>query len=127
MKNLRQMPPPALLDESPHRLGLRVTMVQTAVYADLVPRYVPLGLTSPSRATALNHIAANPGCNQTELGTYTGVSRASTMTMVNQLEEAGLIERRSEAGDARMNSLFVTQRGEDVIAAGHQVLRSMRS
>lgn len=119
-KNLRQMPPRELLDEYPHRLGLRVSMVQTAVYADLVPRYAPLGLTSPSRGTALNHIVVNPGCNQMELGTFTGVSRASTMTMVNQLEAAGLVERRSEQGDARTNKLFVTERGNKAIFEAHK-------
>ena len=108
--NIRQMPPVAVLEESPDRLGLRITLVQIAVYADLVPRLAKLGLTSPSRLTALNHISANPGCNQTDLATFTGLSRASVKTMVDQLEHAGLVVRLASE-DARMNALQLTAHG----------------
>lgn len=104
------MPPPRVLRESPRRLGLRVTMVQIAVYADLAPRLGALGLSSPSRMTALFHIHAHPGCSQSELAQFTGLSRASTVTMVDQLEETGLVERRP-GGDGRTNALFLTEAG----------------
>ena len=74
------MPPSLVLGEGPERIGLRVTMVQLAVYADLTPRLNALGLTSPSRMTALFHIRANPGCSQSELAEFTGLSRASAVT-----------------------------------------------
>ena len=120
--NLRQMPPSAVLREGPERLGLRVTMVQLAVYADLTPRLNALGLTSPSRMTALFHIRANPGCSQSELAEFTGLSRASAVTMVDQLGETGLVERRAGA-DARTNALFITDAGEDAVArAAEQTL-----
>ena len=109
--NIRQLPPTAVLYEYPERLGLRVTMLQIAIYADLTPRLNELGLTSPSRMTALSHISATPGCSQSELGLFTGLSRASAMTMVDQLERAGLIVR-SAATDARVNALYLTERGE---------------
>lgn len=108
--NIRQMPPAAVLHESPDRLGLRITMVQIAVYAHLTPELAELGLTSPSRLTALHHINANPGCNQTELATFTGLSRASAKTMVDQLEHAGLVARQA-SDDARMNALELTDHG----------------
>jgi DNA-binding MarR family transcriptional regulator len=114
--NIRQMPPSLVLGEGPDRLGLRVTMVQLAVNADLTPRLNALGLTSPSRMTALFHIRANPGCNQSELALFTGLSRASAVTMVDQLEKAGLVERR-DSKDARVNALFITPAGQDAVAS----------
>src|SRR3982750_3041556 len=93
--NIRQMPPALVLEEGPERIGLRVTMVQLAIYADLTPRLNNLGLTSPSRMTALLPIRANPGCSQSELAEYTGLSRASAVTMVDQLQATGLVERRA--------------------------------
>lgn len=114
--NIRQMPPSLVLGEGPERLGLRVTMVQLAVYADLTPRLNALGLTSPSRMTALFHIRANPGCSQSELAEFTGLSRASAVTMVDQLEKSGLVQRRPGA-DARTNALFITEAGEDAVAS----------
>jgi DNA-binding MarR family transcriptional regulator len=116
------MPPSLVLKESPDRLGLRVTMVQVAVFADLTPRLNALGLTSPSRMTALFHIRANPGCSQSELAEYTGLSRASGVTMVDQLESNGLVERRAGT-DARTNALFITAGGEDAVARAAEQTR----
>jgi DNA-binding MarR family transcriptional regulator len=116
------MPPSLVLKESPDRLGLRVTMVQVAVFADLTPRLNVLGLTSPSRMTALFHIRANPGCSQSELAEYTGLSRASGVTMVDQLESNGLVERRAGT-DARTNALFITAGGEDAVARAAEQTR----
>lgn len=116
------MPPALVMREGPERLGLRVTMVQLAIYADLTPRLNALGLTSPSRMTALNHIRANPGCSQSELAEFTGLSRASAVTMVDQLEATGLVERRAGA-DARTNALFITAAGEDAVARSAEQTR----
>jgi DNA-binding MarR family transcriptional regulator len=113
------MPPSRVLAEAPERLGLRVTMLQLAVYADLAPRLTRLGLSSPSRMTALLHIRAHPGCSQSELAEYTGLSRASAATMVGQLETAGLVTRESGA-NARTNALFLTATGETVIERSHE-------
>ena len=120
--NIRQMPPSLVLKESPDRLGLRVTLVQVAVFADLTPRVNALGLTSPSRLTGLSHIRANPGCSQSELAEYTGLSRASAVTMVDQLEATGLVERRA-GSDARTNALFITPRGEEAVAQAYEQTR----
>jgi DNA-binding MarR family transcriptional regulator len=120
--NIRQMPPSLVLKESPDRLGLRVTMVQVAVFADLTPRLNALGLTSPSRMTGLFHIRANPGCSQSELAEYTGLSRASAVTMVDQLEANGLVERRAGT-DARTNALFITPGGEAAVAEAAEQTR----
>ena len=120
--NIRRMPPSLVLGEGPERLGLRVTMVQLAVYADLTPRLNALGLTSPSRMTALFHIRANPGCSQSELAEFTGLSRASAVTMVDQLEKSGLVQRRPGA-DARTNALFITEAGEGAVAGATDVTR----
>ncbi|MGH6617805.1 MarR family winged helix-turn-helix transcriptional regulator [Sphingomonas sp.] len=114
--NIRQMPPIAVLRESPDRLGLRITMVQIAVYSHLAPELAELGLTSPSRLTALNHINANPGCNQSDLATFTGLSRASVKTMIDQLEHAGLVDRLGSE-DARMNALHLTGQGRVALAS----------
>jgi DNA-binding MarR family transcriptional regulator len=112
------MPPSLVLKESPDRLGLRVTLVQVAVFADLTPRLNALGLTSPSRLTGLSHIRATPGCSQSELAEYTGLSRASAVTMVDQLEATGLVERRAGM-DARTNALFITPAGEEAVAQAY--------
>lgn len=110
LSNIRQMPPAEALREAPVRLGLRVTMLQLAIYADLTPRLTRLGLTSPSRMTALLHINARSGCSQSDLAQSTGLSRTGAATMVEQLEQAGFVERRAGA-NARTNALYLTEAG----------------
>ena len=112
--NIRQMPPASALREAPERLGLRVTMLQLAIYADLTPRLTRLGLTSPNRMTALLHINAHAGCSQSDLAQFTGLSRTSATTMVEQLEQAGFVERRAGA-DARTNALYLTDAGRSAM------------
>ena len=93
-------------------------MVQLAVYADLSPGLTALGLSSPSRMTALLHIRAHPGCSQSELAEFTGLSRPSAATMVSQIEAAGFVERRAGA-DGRTNALFLTEAGAEAIERSH--------
>ncbi|MBL8551340.1 MAG: winged helix-turn-helix transcriptional regulator [Hyphomonadaceae bacterium] len=112
--NLRQMPPAEALGEAPERVGQRITFAYLAAYADLAPRMERLGLSSPSRILALFHIKAHPGCSQSELAGWTGLSRASAMMMTNQLEEARIIERRS-GPNARTNALYLTAHGASVL------------
>jgi DNA-binding MarR family transcriptional regulator len=121
--SIRQMPPSIVLSEAPERIGLHVTMVQLAIYADLTPRLNALGLTSPSRMTALFHIRANPGCSQSELAEFTGLSRPSAVTMVDQLEKTGLVERRAGA-DARTNALYITEDGEEAVGRSAEQTRT---
>ena len=116
MSNIRRMPPAQIVAEYPRRIGFRISMVQIAIFADLTPRMNALGLTSPSRLTALVHIAARPGCSQSDLAVHTGLSRASAMTMTDQLEGAGIIERRG-GKDARTHGLHITAAGSEVLSA----------
>lgn len=118
--SFRQMPPLALLEEVPDNLGLRVTMLQLAIFADLTPKFEKLGLTHPSRMTALGHIAANPGCSQSNLATFVGLSRASVMNIVNQLDFAGFVERRP-GENGRTNALFLTPKGRDALNIAHRI------
>ncbi|MEG3179631.1 MarR family winged helix-turn-helix transcriptional regulator [Sphingomonas sp. LT1P40] len=62
------------------------------------------------RATAIAYISRHPGCDQTELGGFLGINRASTMSAVNALVTLGLVERRP-GRDRRSNALHLTQSG----------------
>jgi DNA-binding MarR family transcriptional regulator len=69
--------------------------------------------------TALLHINAHSGCSQSELAQFTGLSRTGAATMVEQLEQAGFVERKAGA-NARTNALFLTRPGR---AAMEQAVR----
>jgi len=60
----------------------------------------------------LNLINHNPGISQNDLAAAVVLKKSAVTQLVNQLEEAGLIERRKGAGDRRVNQLHLTQAGE---------------
>lgn len=62
---------------------------------------------SPARFSALLLIRDNPGCTQSALGKALDVNRASSMKIVNYLQDRGLVTRAASA-DMRANALFIT-------------------
>ena len=59
----------------------------------------------------LSVVAANPGINQGAVGRVLGIQRANMVALINQLVEAGSIERRTAANDRRAFALELTPAG----------------
>lgn len=72
----------------------------------------PMGLT-PARATAIAYFSNNPGAGQSDLARAIGISRASAMEMIDQLEGIAAIERRP-GRNLRTNALWLTAKGEQL-------------
>lgn len=94
------------------RLGLLLHQADVRVMAGLAARLSPLRVT-PARATAVVYIALNEGCDQSTLGRALGINRASTMKVVDELEQLGAIERRP-GRDRRSNALHLTPDGREL-------------
>jgi len=60
----------------------------------------------------LNLIAINPGLSQKDLAQAIVLRKSALTKLVNELECVGLIERRKEAADKRLNALYLTDAGE---------------
>lgn len=75
----------------------------------------------PPQFAALITIHQNPGLNQTRLVEMTGIDRSTVADIVDRLVARGYLERRRDAGDQRMNTLWTTPQGlaalESCIAA----------
>ena len=54
----------------------------------------------------------NPGLNQGQLGRALGVQRANMVSLIGDLTERGLIERRDVPGDKRAFALHLTAQGK---------------
>ncbi|SMH38952.1 MarR family winged helix-turn-helix transcriptional regulator [Maritimibacter sp. HL-12] len=59
----------------------------------------------------LNLIAINPGLSQKDLAQAIVLRKSALTKLVNELECVGLIERRKEATDKRLNALYLTEAG----------------
>jgi DNA-binding MarR family transcriptional regulator len=69
--------------------------------------------------SALGHLSREPGISYSELARRAGITAQSMQATLRQLENLGLVERRTEAGRGRTAELYVT-------AAGHAMLEENR-
>lgn len=66
-----------------------------------------LGLTR-SQWSVLRRLHRNPGASQSELAEMLEIEKASAGRLIDRLEANGWVERRPDAGDRRINRLYLT-------------------
>jgi DNA-binding MarR family transcriptional regulator len=86
----------------------RATHTRTAEVLDSV------GLTPPLFAL-LNVIGAREGAIQQELGSALGIDRSTMVSLIDQLESAGLARRRPSATDRRAREIAITPKGRRLL------------
>ena len=79
-----------------------------------------IGLT-PSLFALLNVIAAREGAIQQELGAVLGIDRSTMVSLIDQLEGAGLAKRRPSARDRRAREIVITPKGTRLLARAREL------
>lgn len=74
--------------------------------------------------TLLGHMEESGGCRATDLAAHYALDKSTVSRQVAALERAGLIERRQDPADHRVQVLHLTVAGQDILA---QVTRSRRA
>ena len=90
-----------------------------AKFADLL---VPLKFTPP-QAGILGVISRQNGLSQQALADLLGMFPSRLVLMLDELEQAGLIERRPHNSDRRVYALHLTARGKKALQAITRVAR----
>lgn len=85
-----------------------------------------LGLSDATGWVLLHVGRLGDGVRQTELAGALDIQGASLVRLIDQLEGSGLIERRVDAGDRRVNRIFLTPPGEAMVVQIEQALRAIR-
>ena len=96
-------------------LGYALRRAQIAAFNDFYRATAGHGITPP-RFTALVILSANPGLSQTALGQVLGIARSGAMLITDWLESRGLAERRVRPNDGRAWGLYLSDRGEALLA-----------
>jgi DNA-binding MarR family transcriptional regulator len=73
-----------------------------------------VGLTTALFAL-LNVINAREGAIQQELGSALGIDRSTMVSLIDQLESAGLAKRRPSATDRRAREIAITPKGRRLL------------
>lgn len=98
---------PAQLADLLHRLTRRLRRSNAE-------RLAPLGLT-PGQERALRMLTRSPEApRMTELAAYLGVQPRSVTTVIDALEEAGLVRREIDPANRRAILIRLTDRGEAI-------------
>ncbi|WP_416971133.1 MarR family winged helix-turn-helix transcriptional regulator [Streptomyces sp. 4F14] len=73
--------------------------------------------------TLLGHLEEDEGGRATDLAAYYGLDKSTISRQVTALERAGLVERRPDPADLRVQGLYLTDAGRRILA---QVTESRR-
>jgi MarR family transcriptional regulator for hemolysin len=80
-----------------------------------------VGLT-PALFALLNVIGAREGAIQQELGSAMGIDRSTMVSLLDQLEGAGLAKRRPSATDRRAREIAITPKGRRVLERARRLI-----
>jgi DNA-binding MarR family transcriptional regulator len=85
-------------------------------------RLEKLGLTTRMWG-ALNVLDVEGPLNQQVLGKLTGIDPSSMVSTVDDLEAAGLVERRRHPSDRRAHAIHITESGRETLTRGRALAR----
>ncbi|WP_235506808.1 MarR family winged helix-turn-helix transcriptional regulator [Altererythrobacter sp. Root672] len=91
-------------------VGFHLRLAHGAVYRHFTETFANLDLTQ-KQVSALWLAAEEPGISQVELGRKLSMDRATTMTIVNRLQDRDFMRRERSDSDGRKQALHVTQAG----------------
>ena len=96
-------------------VGFHIRLAHGAVYRHFTETFADLDLTQ-KQVSALWLVSDHPGVSQIELGGRLRMDRATTMTIVNRMQDRGYMRREQSDSDRRKQALFLTQAGAEALA-----------
>jgi DNA-binding MarR family transcriptional regulator len=91
-------------------VGFHIRLAHGAVYRHFTETFCDLDLTQ-KQVSALWLVSEYPGISQIALGGRLRMDRATTMTIVNRLQDRGYLRRERSDSDGRKQALFLTEPG----------------
>jgi len=98
----------------PGLIGYQLRLAQRAIFSDFAET-VGEGGVSPGLFGILVVIDENPGLTQQALADAAHLDRSTVVTVIDKLEDRGLVERH--AADRRSNGLFLAGKGAALLRA----------
>ena len=96
-------------------VGFHIRLAHVAVYRHFTETFSDLDLTQ-KQVSVLWLVADHPGISQIEVGQRLQMDRATTMTIVNRLQERDFMRRERSTSDARKQALYLTEAGGEALA-----------
>lgn len=111
-------------DTSVERIQREMTAFARRARATAARMHPELSLVS---FTLLAHLEGRRGCRATDLAAYYLLDKSTVSRQLSALEDLGLVERRTDAEDHRVQVLHLTETGANVLrTAAASRLEAMR-
>lgn len=78
--------------------------------------------THPAQMFCLAQIAHHEGITQRDLAEMMQIARPTLTVMLQKMEKAGLIERRTDPDDQRFTRIYLAEKGHAVHEQAHEVI-----
>ncbi|MBI5791122.1 MAG: MarR family transcriptional regulator [Rhodocyclales bacterium] len=98
----------------PELVGFQLRMAQIALFRDFSQGLGGEDVT-PGLFGVLVIIESNPDLKQSELARATQLDRSTVVTVIDNLERRGLVERRASVHDRRSNAIRLTEAGTTLL------------
>ena len=96
-------------------VGFHIRLAHVAVYRHFTETFCDLDLTQ-KQVSVLWLVDDHPGISQIAVGQRLQMDRATTITIVNRLQERGYLRRERSTSDARKQALYLTEAGLAALA-----------
>ena len=104
-------------------VGFHIRLAHGAVYRHFTETFADLGLTQ-KQVSVLWLVGDHPGVSQIEVGARLRMDRATTMTIVNRLQDRDYLRRERSSSDGRKQALLLTPAGEEALAEAKRCIES---
>jgi DNA-binding MarR family transcriptional regulator len=115
---LRIEPPAA--DTPPRSVGFLISQLGFLSSKCFMEALDPIGI-GPRDFLLMRFVAASPGESQHALAERLDVPASRMVALVDNLEEAGLVERRADPGDRRVRGLHLTRKGRGAVERASKI------
>ena len=95
--------------------GFLIRRAQQVAVSSFIDHYGHHGIT-PTQSALLKIVQHSPGVDQVGAGRMLGLDRTTAATSVATLAAEKLLERRNDPNDGRRRTLFITSKGEKLLA-----------
>jgi DNA-binding MarR family transcriptional regulator len=103
-------------------VGFHIRLAHGAVYRHFTETFADLDLTQ-KQVSVLWLVDEHPGISQIEVGQRLSMDRATTMTIVNRLQEREYLRRERSESDRRKQALHLMPEGEKALRGAKTAIR----
>jgi DNA-binding MarR family transcriptional regulator len=103
-------------------VGFHIRLAHGAVYRHFTETFTDLDLTQ-KQVSVLWLVDDEPGVSQISVGQRLRMDRATTMTIVNRLQDRDFLRRERSETDGRKQALYLTSGGAKALAKAKLAIR----